>query len=273
LLHELSADLLINPRTPSPPRIAPLLDKIAAALARPFAGTPDEIRAQEADAIADPTYEAYDISNRLVWEGQALPDADLAAAGGPINEGLNYLRNFAMFHAPARFDTDVRKLSTVAKKFFDLAHRASDAMTQMPATTEQFAVFEALYEALAQAEPEIPAAHALFVALQPLEAALASRRKPNTYATACQAPLEAFLTGLDTVVNRGPWGTNSWFPMISQPLREGIGWLIAKGTTGAGETPMGAYEYQRSADPPEDAKATAALAERHDEILHPRAAP
>ncbi len=265
-MRALSAALLAGAHSPTPKQLARLLDTMAAALGKPFTDPADE-----ADAIVDAALEAYDASHSLPIEADALHDDELRRAIDPIVEGLNYLRNFGADHARPRFATDLGAIAKAAQQFLSVAQRASEAGMRPPSGDEQFACFEALYECLVQSQPEVPAAQPLMTALQAIEAALAQQRKPNAYATAAEAPLAAYMQGLDTLARRGPWGTTRVISTIQAPLARGLGWLEARGSVLAGESREGAQDYQRQVDPAEDPAATAALAARHADAMKPPA--
>jgi hypothetical protein len=225
--------------------------------------TPEALRTAQAEAIVDPALRAYDQMDLLRTVAPLLDDPDLTRALDPLGQAFNYLRNFGTQYMGARFETDAGGLKLAADKLFLKVQPAVLAGSLEARYEGLFEPFERLYRQLEQAEPEIPQARDLITHLLALEAAIASGRKPNRYATAALAPLHAFLSGLHAVLARGPYGSTRIWAEISSPLERALGFIESVGSVMAGRSRGDELAYQRRADPVENLEATEELGARH----------
>ncbi|MEO8704099.1 MAG: hypothetical protein ABI867_28870 [Kofleriaceae bacterium] len=255
--------LATTARDPARKDMAVQCEAMAAGLSGAAGATPDELRANQADAIVDPALRAYEQMETLRTLAPHLDDNDLNRALDPLGQAFNYLRNFGTQYAPAKFHTDVGGLRMAADKLFLKVQSAVLARELESSYDGLFEPFDRLYRSLEQAELEVPAARPLITSLLALEAAITSGRKPNAYATAALAPLDEFLAGLREVVGRGPYGSLRIVTEIWSPLTRSLGFIESVGSVLGGQSRAGALDYLRKQDPAEVPEDTEDLVERH----------
>ncbi|HEU0030299.1 MAG TPA: hypothetical protein VFQ53_06700 [Kofleriaceae bacterium] len=262
-LRVMAVALATDAHDPDRPKIADDCGKLADAIVNAAGANADELRAKRADAMLDPALHARERIQSLQRLLPHLRDGELEAAMSPLSSAISLLIQFGDKHAPPRFHTDLYAIESAANKLFTKVQSIANSSSFMHATDALFDPFDLLYRALEQAEPEVEQARALIVALQALEAAITQGRKPNDYAKAATAALDAFCDGLWTLTSRGPYGAGRAVSSIQSPFKRALGYLEETGTVLGGETRSGAESYRRRVDKPEDVEATQQLIERH----------